>query len=159
MEAHGSPATTLVQTAVRLLPDAIAAPMQESAGVDRLNALYSAIDIVRRGGTISLTGVYGGAADPMPMLTLFDKQLQLRMGQCNTKKWIGDIMPLLGDDDPLGCDTFATYRLPLDQAPTTPTAPSSRRPTAISRSSSSRRAGRREGVGAGGGALSRAACG
>jgi len=117
MEAHGSPATTLVQTAVRLPPDAIAAPMQESAGVDRLNALYSAIDIVRRGGTISLTGVYGGAADPMPMLTLFDKQLQLRMGQCNTKKWIGDIMPLLGDDDPLGCDTFATYRLPLDQAP------------------------------------------
>lgn len=57
------------------------------------------------------------AADPMPMLTLFDKQLQLRMGQCNAKKWIGDIMPPLGDDDPLGCDTFATYRLPLDQAP------------------------------------------
>ena len=161
MEAYGSPATTLVQTAVRLLPDAIAAPMQESAGVDRLNALYSAIDIVRRGGTISLTSltsVYGGAADPMPMLTLFDKQLQLRMGQCNTKKWIGDIMPLLGDDDPLGCDTFATYRLPLDQAPDAYRAFQQKADGHI-KISSSRRAGRREGVGAGGGALSRAACG
>ena len=117
MEAHDSPVTTLVQKAVGLLPGALARPVQEKAGVDRLGALYSAIDMVRRGGTISLTGVYGGVADPMPMLTLFDKQIQLRMGQCNVKRWIDDIMPLLGDDDPLGCDTFATHRLPLDQAP------------------------------------------
>ncbi|MCW2622240.1 MAG: S-(hydroxymethyl)glutathione dehydrogenase, partial [Frankiales bacterium] len=117
MEAHGSPVTTLVQKAAGLLPAALAAPLQEHAGVDRLNALYSAIDIVRRGGTISLTGVYGGTADPIPMLTLFDKQIQLRMGQCNVKRWIGDIMPLLGDDDPLGCDGFATHRLPLSEAP------------------------------------------
>ncbi|MER7070532.1 zinc-dependent alcohol dehydrogenase [Terrabacter sp. NPDC000476] len=117
MEAHGSPATTVVQKAVGLLPSAVAAPLQEVAGVDRLNALYSAIDIVRRGGTISLTGVYGGAADPMPMITLFDKQVQLRMGQCNVKRWIDDIMPLLTDEDPLGVDTFATHRLTLDEAP------------------------------------------
>jgi threonine dehydrogenase-like Zn-dependent dehydrogenase len=117
MEAHGSPIASVVQKAVGLLPSAIAAPLQEVAGVDRLHALYSAIDIVRRGGTISLTGVYGGTADPMPMLTLFDKQIQLRMGQCNVKKWIDDIMPLLGDDDPLGCDDFASHRLPLDAAP------------------------------------------
>jgi threonine dehydrogenase-like Zn-dependent dehydrogenase len=117
MEAHGSPATTFVQKAAGLLPSALAAPIQEKAGVDRLNALYSAIDIVRRGGTISLSGVYGGAADPMPMLTLFDKQIQLRMGQCNVKRWIKDIMPLLTDDDPLGVDDFATHRLPLNQAP------------------------------------------
>jgi hypothetical protein len=117
MEAHGSPVATFVQKAVGLLPSAVAAPLQEVAGVDRLNALHSAIDIVRRGGTISLTGVYGGTADPMPMLTLFDKQIQLRMGQCNVKKWIDDIMPLLGDDDPLGCDDFASHRLPLDRAP------------------------------------------
>lgn len=117
MEAHGSPATTVVQKAVGLLPSAVAAPLQEVAGVDRLNALYSAIDIVRRGGTISLTGVYGGAADPMPMITLFDKQVQMRMGQCNVKRWIDDIMPLLTDEDPLGVDTFATHRLTLDEAP------------------------------------------
>ena len=117
MEAHGSPATSFIQKAAGLLPKAISAPLMEHAGVDRLNALYSAIDIVRRGGTISLSGVYGGMADPMPMLTLFDKQIQLRMGQCNIKRWIDDIMPLLGDDDPLGCDTFATHRVPLAQAP------------------------------------------
>jgi threonine dehydrogenase-like Zn-dependent dehydrogenase len=117
MEAHGSPATTFVQKAAGLLPSAIAAPIQEKAGVDRLNALYSAIDIVRRGGTVSLIGVYSGAADPMPMLNLFDKQIQLRMGQCNVKKWVDDIMPLLTDGDPLGVDTFATHRLSLDEAP------------------------------------------
>jgi threonine dehydrogenase-like Zn-dependent dehydrogenase len=59
----------------------------------------------------------GGAADPIPMLTLFDKQIALPMGQCNVKRWIPDIMPLLTDDDPLGVDTFATHRLSLDEAP------------------------------------------
>jgi len=117
MEAHGSPATKAVQKAAGLLPRFIAAPIQQVAGVDRLGALYSAIDIVRRGGTISLSGVYGGAADPMPMLTLFDKQIQLRMGQCNVKRWVDEIMPLLSDDDPLGVDDFATHRLPLEDAP------------------------------------------
>lgn len=62
-----------------MLLDALAKPMMQKAGVDRLDALYPAIDIVRRGGTISLIGVYGGMADPLPMLTLFDKQAQLRM--------------------------------------------------------------------------------
>jgi len=117
MEAHGSPVTTFVQKAAGLLPKAVSAPLMQAAGVDRLNALYSAIDIVRRGGTISLSGVYGGAADPMPMLTLFDKQIQLHMGQCNVKRWVPEILPLLTDDDPLGCDTFATHRVPLAEAP------------------------------------------
>jgi threonine dehydrogenase-like Zn-dependent dehydrogenase len=117
MEAHGSPVTKLAQQVTGLLPAAVAAPMMERVGVDRLNALYSAIDIVRRGGTVSLIGVYGGAADPMPMLTLFDKQIQLRMGQANVKRWVDDIMPLLTDDDPLGVDEFATHRVSLDQAP------------------------------------------
>jgi threonine dehydrogenase-like Zn-dependent dehydrogenase len=117
MEAHGSPATSFIQKAAGLLPKAISGPLMGTAGVDRMNALYSAIDIVRRGGTISLSGVYGGMADPIPMLTLFDKQIQLRMGQCNIKRWIPEIMPLLTDDDPLGCDTFATHRVPLAKAP------------------------------------------
>ncbi|MBU8814379.1 glutathione-dependent formaldehyde dehydrogenase [Mycolicibacterium goodii] len=117
MEAHGSPVAKIMQTAAAALPDAVAKPMMENAGVDRLDALYSAIDIVRRGGTISLIGVYGGTADPIPMLTLFDKQIQLRMGQANVKKWVDDIMPLLGDDDPLGVDDFATHVLPIDEAP------------------------------------------
>jgi threonine dehydrogenase-like Zn-dependent dehydrogenase len=117
MEAHGSPLAKVAQQVTGLLPDAIAKPMMQRAGIDRLDALYSAIDIVRRGGTISLIGVYGGMADPLPMLTLFDKQIQLRMGQANVKKWVDDILPLLVDADPLGVDTFATHTLPLAEAP------------------------------------------
>jgi threonine dehydrogenase-like Zn-dependent dehydrogenase len=117
MEAHGSPVSKMAHQAVTALPDAVARTMMKTAGVDRLNAFYSAIDIVRRGGTISLSGVYGGMTDPLPMLTLFDKQVQLRMGQANVKKYVDDILPLLTDEDPLGVDDFATHRLPLSDAP------------------------------------------
>ena len=117
MEAHGSPLTKAAQSLVGLLPDVVAKPFMQKAGIDRLAAVYTAIDAVRRGGTVSLIGVYGGAADPLPMLTMFDKQLQLRMGQANVRRWVDDILPLLTDDDPLGVDSFATHRLPLDAAP------------------------------------------
>src|SRR6201991_400895 len=117
MEAHGSPVARLAQQVTGLLPDAIAKPMMQRAGGDRLGALRAAIDIVRRGGTISLSGVYGGMADPLPMLVLFDKQIQLRMGQANVQRWVPQILPLLTDDDPLGVDTFATHRVALKDAP------------------------------------------
>jgi threonine dehydrogenase-like Zn-dependent dehydrogenase len=117
MEAHGSPLTKLAQQVTGLLPDVLAARLMERAGVDRLQALQLATDLVRRGGTISLVGVYGGMADPLPMLTMFDKQVQLRMGQANVLRWVDDILPLLTDADPLGTETFATHRLPLEQAP------------------------------------------
>jgi threonine dehydrogenase-like Zn-dependent dehydrogenase len=117
MEAHGAPGAKIAQQLTGLLPDAVAAKLMQKAGVDRLHAFYLAIDIVRRGGTISLIGVYGGMADPLPMLTLFDKQIQLRMGQANVKRWVDDIMPLLMDGDPLGVDAFATHRVSLDKAP------------------------------------------
>ncbi|GII25799.1 zinc-dependent alcohol dehydrogenase [Planosporangium mesophilum] len=119
MEAHGSPAGKLAQTIAGFLPDAAAEKLMEKAGVDRMAALYLAIDVVKRGGTISLSGVYGGTADPLPMMELFDKQVQLRMGQANVRRWVDDIMPLLtSEDDVLGVDTFATHRVPLDEAPT-----------------------------------------
>jgi threonine dehydrogenase-like Zn-dependent dehydrogenase len=89
----------------------------QTAGVDSPSALHAAIEIVRRGGTISISGVYGGMVDPMPLMTLFDKQIQLRMGQANVRRWIDDIMPLLDDEDPLGVDDFATHRVPLAEAP------------------------------------------
>lgn len=75
------------------------------------------IDVVRRGGTISVIGVYAGKMDPMPLDTMFDKQIQMRMGQANVKRWIDDIMPLLTDKDVLGVDTFATHRMKLADAP------------------------------------------
>jgi threonine dehydrogenase-like Zn-dependent dehydrogenase len=117
MEAHGSPGAKVAQQAVGLLPDAVAEKLMERAGIDRLHAFQLAIDIVRRGGTISLIGVYGGMADPLPMLTIFDKQIQLRMGQANVKRWVPEIMPLLTDGDPLGVDGFHTHQVPLAEAP------------------------------------------
>jgi threonine dehydrogenase-like Zn-dependent dehydrogenase len=118
MEAHGNPVAETMIKAVGLLPDAMARPLMLKAGFDRTAALHSAIDAVRRGGTISISGVYGGATEPMPMMRMFDKQIQLRMGQANVRRWSDDIMPLLTDDgDPLGTESFATHRLPLDDAP------------------------------------------
>lgn len=117
MEAHGSPVAETLQTASGFLPSPVGRVVMKNAGVDRLAALNSAIALVRRGGTISLSGVYGGAADPINMMTLFDKQIQLRMGQANVKKWVPDILPLLTPEDPLGVEQFATHRLPLDDAP------------------------------------------
>jgi threonine dehydrogenase-like Zn-dependent dehydrogenase len=118
MEAHGAPGAKVAHTLAGLMPDAIARKLMENVGIDRLSALSTAVEIVRRGGTISLSGVYGGTADPLNMLQIFDKQITLRMGQANVRRWVDDILPLLsGDDDPLGVDTFATHHLPLTDAP------------------------------------------
>ncbi|MEU1274905.1 zinc-dependent alcohol dehydrogenase [Streptomyces sp. NPDC005799] len=116
-EAHGGAAARLAQQASAMLPRKISGPFAERFSVDRLAALHTAIELVRRGGTLSLTGVYGGTADPMPMLTLFDKQIQMRMGQANVRRWSDEIMPYLTDEDELGVDDFATHRVPLSDAP------------------------------------------
>jgi threonine dehydrogenase-like Zn-dependent dehydrogenase len=118
MEAHGSPAGKFAHRVAGLLPDAVARKVIETGGIDRLAALHLAIELVQRGGTISLSGVYGGAASPMPLLQMFDKQVNLRMGQANVKRWMDDLIPLVTrDDDPLGTETFATHHVPLDDAP------------------------------------------
>ena len=118
MEAHGAPIGKLAHRLAGMMPDAVARKVIETAGIDRLSALHASIELVRRGGTISLSGVYGGAISPMPLIQMFDKQINMRMGQANVKRWIEEIMPLLADDaDPLGVDEFATHRVPLDEAP------------------------------------------
>lgn len=118
MEAHGSPTGKVAHALVGLLPDAVADPLMQKAGVDRLAALLAAIDVVRRGGTLSISGVYGGQADPLPVLQMFDKQLTLRMGQANVKRWVDDILPLLTDDDPLGVERdLTTHQIALADAP------------------------------------------
>lgn len=118
MEAHGAGAAKVAHTLVGFLPDRIADPFMQKAGIDRMGALLSAIDIVRRGGTLSVSGVYGGAIDPMPMLQMFDKQLTIRMGQANVRRWIDDLMPLVDDPaDPLAVMDLTTHRISLDEAP------------------------------------------
>jgi threonine dehydrogenase-like Zn-dependent dehydrogenase len=117
LEAHGSPVASLAHRMTALLPDALAERMMNRAAVDKLAALHVAIEVVRRGGTISISGVYGGMADPLPLRTMFDKQLTLKMGQANVRAWIDDLLPLVVDDDVLGVEEFATHRLPLSSAP------------------------------------------
>jgi threonine dehydrogenase-like Zn-dependent dehydrogenase len=118
MEAHDSPMGKLAHAAVGALPDALAKPMTDKMAIDRMGALRVAMKAARRGGTVSISGVYGGEADPMPMMEMFDRGLTVRMGQCHVKRWIDDVMPLVMDDaDPLGTLDMTTHHLPLDQAP------------------------------------------
>jgi threonine dehydrogenase-like Zn-dependent dehydrogenase len=118
MEAHGSPAAKLAHAAVGLLPDALAKPLIDHMAIDRMTALHTAIKSVRRGGTVSVVGVYGGELDPMPVMEMFDRGIQMRMGQCHVHRWIEDLLPVVAaDGDPLGLETFATHRLPLEEAP------------------------------------------
>jgi len=118
LEAHGSPGASFAQAAVGLLPDAVAQKVMNTGGIDRLNAMHLAFDAVRRGGTVSLSGVYAGEADPTPMKSLFDKQVSIRMGQCNVQHWLDDLVPLVEDPaDPLGVEDLVTHRVPLERAP------------------------------------------
>jgi threonine dehydrogenase-like Zn-dependent dehydrogenase len=118
MEAHGAPIGKLAHRLAGLLPDAAAQKLIETAGIDRLTALSSAFELVRRGGTVSVSGVYGGAASPLNLMQIFDKQIQIRVGQANVKRWTDDLMPLVTrDDDPLGTETFATHHVALEDAP------------------------------------------
>ncbi|HLG70780.1 MAG TPA: zinc-dependent alcohol dehydrogenase [Chloroflexota bacterium] len=115
-EAHGDGPKAMMQHMAGMLPGPLSEKMTEKMGIDRMAGLLNAIDSVRRGGTLSIVGVYAGAVDPMPMMELFDKQVQVRMGQANVKRWVPDIMPLLMDGDPLGAESFATHHLPLSEA-------------------------------------------
>lgn len=118
MEAHGNPNVTVAQNVIGMLPDPAARVLMDKVGMDRLAAVYASIDVVRRGGTVSLSGVYAGDADILPMKTMFDKQLSLRMGQCNVKRWVDDLIPLVEDPaDPFGVMDLVTHEVPLSDAP------------------------------------------
>jgi threonine dehydrogenase-like Zn-dependent dehydrogenase len=118
MEAHDSPLGKLGHTVVGALPDALAAPLADKVAIDRLGALHTAIKAVRRGGTVSVSGVYGGEVDPMPVMEMFDRGITMRLGQCHVRRWIDDVLPVVLDDaDPLGTLDLTTHHLPLEQAP------------------------------------------
>ena len=118
MEAHGNPVAAAVIGAAARLPKPVAQAAFESVGIDRLAALNLSLESVRRGGTVSISGVYGGMADPLPMMTMFDKGLTLRMGQCHVKRWTDELLEIaLRPGDELGLETLATHRLPLSEAP------------------------------------------
>ncbi|MBD3914801.1 zinc-dependent alcohol dehydrogenase [Nocardioides hwasunensis] len=118
MEAHGNPVAATAISAASRLPKPIARAAIEKVGIDRLDALLTAFDAVRRGGTVSISGVYGGMADPLPMMTMFDKGLTLRMGQCHVKQWTDELLEIVSqEEDVLGLESLATHRAPLEHAP------------------------------------------
>jgi len=118
MEAHGNPLSEKVIAAAGRMPKPVARAAIEHVGIDRLSALHTAVAAVRRGGTLSVSGVYGGMADPMPMMDLFDKGITMRMGQCHVRRWSDDLLDLVsGADDVLGLESLATHHAPLESAP------------------------------------------
>ena len=118
MEAHGNPIAEKVIAGTARLPKVLARRAIEHAGIDRLDALHTALHAVRRGGTVSLVGVYGGVLDPLPLMQMFDKGITLRMGQCHVRRWTDELLGIaLEDGDVLGLGQLATHHVPLSEAP------------------------------------------
>jgi threonine dehydrogenase-like Zn-dependent dehydrogenase len=103
MEASGSLIESVLQTT--------------KIQLDSAYALRQCMASIRRGGTLSISGVYAGPVQMFPLGDLFDMQIQVRMGQANVRRWVDDIMPLLDEDDPLGAEDLKTHEMPLEDAP------------------------------------------
>ncbi|CAN5720393.1 zinc-dependent alcohol dehydrogenase [soil metagenome] len=103
MEASGSVVDSILQTT--------------KVQLDKAHALRQCMSSIRRGGTLSISGVYTGPIQMFELGDLFDMQIQVRMGQANVRRWTGEILDLLGDDDPLGTEDLKTHEMPLSDAP------------------------------------------
>lgn len=106
MEAHGTSPGMIydhVETALRI-------------ATDRPNVLRQAIMACRKGGTVTIPGVYGGLLDKIPMGAAHAKSLTFKMGQTHVKHWLPTLMNHIekGDIDP---SFLITHRFPLEAAP------------------------------------------
>lgn len=118
MEAHGNPIAEKIVAGAARLPKPLGRKAIETAGIDRLDALHTAIHSVRRAGTVSVSGVYGGMADPMPMMEIFDKGISMRLGQCHVRHWTDELLEIASrPDDVLGLESLATHHVSLEDAP------------------------------------------
>jgi threonine dehydrogenase-like Zn-dependent dehydrogenase len=106
MEAHG-------HTIGAIYDKLKVATMQ---GTDRLSALRQAIQACRKGGTVSIPGVYGGLLDKVPFGTAFAKGLTIKMGQTHMHKYLRPLLERIErrEIDP---SFVITHRAPIDQAP------------------------------------------
>lgn len=106
MEAHG--------TGLGYLYDKVTqATMMQT---DRPTALRQVIQACRKGGTVSIPGVYGGIIDKVPMGAAFNKGLTLKMGQTHVQRLLPQLLEYIqsGDIDP---SFVITHRVPLERAP------------------------------------------
>ena len=85
-------------------------------GTDRLAALRAAIRCCRKGGTVSVPGVYGGFLDKVPLGAAFNKGLTIRMGQTHVQRYMPPLLNRIdrGEIDP---SFVITHRVRLDEAP------------------------------------------
>jgi threonine dehydrogenase-like Zn-dependent dehydrogenase len=105
MEAHGTSVAAFYDRAKQKM-------MMET---DRPIALRQAIQACRKGGIVSIPGVYGGLIDKFPMGAAFAKGLTLRMGQTHVHRYMQPLLDRVrkGDIDP---SAVITHRMDLDQA-------------------------------------------
>jgi threonine dehydrogenase-like Zn-dependent dehydrogenase len=106
MEAHGTSLDAIYDQAKTAL----------YLATDRLHALRQAIQTCRKGGTVSIPGVYGGFLDKVPMGAAFAKSLTLKMGQTHVHRYLHPLLARIerGDIDPA---FVITHRLRLAEAP------------------------------------------
>jgi threonine dehydrogenase-like Zn-dependent dehydrogenase len=83
---------------------------------DRASTLRQAIHCCRKGGTLSIPGVYGGFIDKVPMGAAFNKGLTLKMGQTHVHKYLPKLLRLI-EDGTIDPAFVITHRAPLDDAP------------------------------------------
>lgn len=83
---------------------------------DRPNVLRQAIVACRKGGTVSVPGVYTGLVDKIPMGAFMNKGLTMKTGQTNVHRYLHKLLDRVqkGDIDP---SFVITHSLPLEQAP------------------------------------------
>ena len=97
------------------LPDRVLQTLK--AQPDRLIALHQALGTVRRGGTCSVSGVYGGWFPNFPLGDLFDRAITLRWGQANVRRWTEPLLEVLRSGDPIDAAGLVSTWAPLDDAP------------------------------------------
>lgn len=105
MEAHGFAIDNIIDIVKQKV----------GVGADRASALKQAILAVRRGGRVSIPGVYGGMTDKFPLGALMEKGLQVRAGQTHVQKYTKDLLAKI-EDGSLDTTFLISHRLPLEDA-------------------------------------------
>jgi threonine dehydrogenase-like Zn-dependent dehydrogenase len=83
---------------------------------DRPHALRQAIHSCRKGGTVSIPGVYGGFLDKIPFGAAFNKGLTLKMGQTHMQKYMRPLLERIQNGE-IDASFVITHRMKLDDAP------------------------------------------
>jgi threonine dehydrogenase-like Zn-dependent dehydrogenase len=105
MESHGFAVDNLLDTVKQKV----------GFGADRGHALREAIMACRKGGRVSMPGVYGGFLDKFPLGALMEKGLQVRTGQTHVQRYTKDLLRRIGEGE-IDTTFLISHRLPLEQA-------------------------------------------